>query len=68
MLEDLAKNGQKRVLVFSPAFTSDCLETIIEIGDEYQELFIDAGGEVLDYVPSLNYSDKWVEAIEDIIK
>ena len=68
VLEDLAKNEQKRVLVFSPAFTSDCLETIIEIGDEYQELFIDAGGEVLDYVPSLNYSDKWVEAIEDIIK
>jgi ferrochelatase len=55
------------VLVFSPAFTSDCLETIIEIGDEYQELFVDSGGEVLDYVPSLNYSDKWVEAIVDII-
>ena len=64
----MQKNGQKKVLVFSPAFTSDCLETIIEIGDEYQELFIDAGGEILDYVPSLNYSDKWVEAIEDIIK
>jgi ferrochelatase len=67
VLEDLAKAGKKKVLVFSPAFTSDCLETIIEIGDEYQELFVDSGGEVLDYVPSLNYSDKWVEAIVDII-
>jgi ferrochelatase len=67
VLEHLPKEGSKKVLVFSPAFTADCLETIIEIGDEYQELFIEAGGETLDYVPSLNYSDKWVEAIMDII-
>ena len=43
------------------------METIIEIGDEYKELFLEAGGEVLDYIPSLNYSDKWAEAIIDII-
>jgi ferrochelatase len=67
VLEDLAKNGSKNVLVFSPAFTADCLETIIEIGDEYKELFIDAGGEKLDFVPSLNYSDKWANAIIKII-
>ena len=58
--------GIKKVLVFSPAFTSDCLETIIEIGDEYKELFIEAGGQTLDYVPSLNFSDAWVQAIIDI--
>jgi len=67
VLEDLPKNGDKKVLVFSPAFTADCLETIIEIGDEYKELFLEAGGEVLDYIPSLNYSNKWAEAIIDII-
>jgi ferrochelatase len=66
VLEGLPKVGHKKVLVFSPAFTADCLETIIEIGDEYKELFIDAGGEVLDYVPSLNYSDKWANAIINI--
>jgi hypothetical protein len=53
-------------LLFSPAFTADCLETVIEIGDEYKELFIEAGGETLDYVPSLNFSDAWVQAIIDI--
>ena len=58
--------GIKKVLIFSPAFTSDCLETVIEIGDEYQELFIEAGGQTLDYVPSLNFSDSWVQAIIDI--
>ena len=57
----------KNVLVFSPAFTADCLETIIEIGDEYKELFIEANGKNLDYVESLNYSDLWVDAIIDII-
>ena len=66
VLQNLPKNGSKKVLVFSPAFTADCLETIIEIGDEYQELFIEAGGEILDYVPSLNYSDKWAESLIDI--
>ena len=68
VLEKLPTQNHKKVLVFSPAFTADCLETIIEIGDEYQELFIDAGGEVLDYVPSLNYSNEWVDAIIDITK
>jgi len=68
VLENLPSKGSKKVLVFSPAFTADCLETIIEIGDEYKELFFKAGGEILDYVPSLNYSDKWVDAILDITK
>ena len=66
VLQNLPKDGSKKVLVFSPAFTADCLETIIEIGDEYKELFYEAGGDTLDYVPSLNYSDKWVDAIVDI--
>ena len=68
ILEELPKKGHKKVLVFSPAFTADCLETIIEIGDEYQEIFHEAGGETLDYVPSLNYSESWVDAVIDISK
>ena len=56
-----------KVLIFSPAFTADCLETIIELGDEYKELFIESGGDTLDFVPSLNYSEKWTDAIVDIV-
>ena len=67
-LEAMPTEGNKKILVFSPAFTADCLETIVEIGDEYNELFIEAGGEQLDYVESLNYSDSWADAIIDIIK
>ena len=68
VLESLPKDDKKNVLVFSPAFTADCLETIIESGDEYKELFEESGGENLDYVESLNYSDLWADAIIDIIK
>jgi ferrochelatase len=66
VIKNLPSKGAKKVLVFSPAFTADCLETVIEIGDEYKELFLEAGGQTLDYVPSLNFSDAWVQAIIDI--
>ena len=67
VLRSYPSQGVKKVLIFSPAFTADCLETVIEIGDEYKELFADAGGDTLDYVPSLNFSDAWVQAIIDIV-
>ena len=62
-----AKVGHKKLLVLSPAFVSDCLETTVEIGDGFQELFIENGGEQLDLVPSLNAHPRWVEAVKDIV-
>ena len=38
VVEEWGKKGAKKLLVFSPAFVADCLETIIEIGGEYQEI------------------------------
>lgn len=66
VVEDLAKKGVKNILVFSPAFTADCLETIYEIGTEYQEIFHKHGGEKIQLVESLNSGDDWVEAIQKI--
>lgn len=66
-LARLAKEGKKKVLVFSPAFVSDCLETLEEIGFQYKKLFIHNGGELLDLVEGLNDHPKWIEAIERII-
>jgi ferrochelatase len=63
VLEDLAKNGAKRLLVFCPAFTADCLETTVEVSIEYQEEFLKKGGEQLDLVESLNDSPDWAKAI-----
>jgi ferrochelatase len=67
IIEDLAKKGAKKLLVFSPAFVADCLETTIEIGDEYQELFEEFGGEKVQLVESLNSSDTFVNGLKEMI-
>jgi len=67
VLEELAEKGTKKVLAFSPAFVSDCLETTIEVGEEYKEEFIEAGGEQWDLVPSLNVEKTWVKCLEKLV-
>lgn len=64
---DLAKKGSKKILVFSPAFVADCLETIYEIGTEYNEIFREHGGEKITLVNSLNAGETWVNAVEEIV-
>ncbi len=66
VVEDLAKKGAKNILVFSPAFTADCLETIYEIGTEYQEIFHKHGGNKIQLVESLNSGDDWVETVKKL--
>ena len=67
VLDALSRAGVKRVLVFSPAFVADCIETIHEIGIQYREAFLAGGGEELDYVRSLNDRPEWVLALKEII-
>ena len=68
VVEEWAKKGAKKLLVFSPAFVADCLETIIEIGDEYQEIFEEFGGEKIQLVPSTNAHPKFVDCIEELVR
>ncbi len=68
VIKDKAKEGAKKLLVFSPAFTADCLETIIEIGDEYQELFEEHGGEKVQLVESLNDHPLWIRCLKDLVE
>jgi len=63
-----AEKKAKRLLVFSPAFVSDCLETTIEIGFEYQEEFEEMGGEHIDLVPSLNDDPRWISLVADLVR
>ena len=67
-LINLAKQGNKKVLVAAPAFVADCLETTVEIGWEYKELFMENGGEKLQMVESLNDSPRWISGLEEILK
>ncbi|MEM9919945.1 MAG: ferrochelatase [Bacteroidota bacterium] len=68
IIEHRAEEGDKKLLVFCPAFVSDCLETTIEITDEYREEFEEAGGEQLDLVESLNAHPKWIKAVADMLR
>ncbi|MEX2569139.1 MAG: ferrochelatase [Cyclobacteriaceae bacterium] len=67
LITEMAEKGVKKVLVFSPAFVADCLETTIEVGEEYKEMFLEKGGEKWDLVPSLNSLDSWVECVRDLV-
>ena len=68
MVVQKAKEGARKLLVFSPAFVADCLETTIEIGEEYAELFKENGGQKLTLVESLNTHPAWVKCITRLVK
>lgn len=67
VVRECAKKGMKKILVFSPAFTADCLETVVEIGDEYQEIFHDNGGDKVQLVESLNDHPSWIQCLKDLV-
>ncbi|OFX61819.1 MAG: ferrochelatase [Bacteroidetes bacterium GWB2_41_8] len=64
----LAKQGNKNILVAAPSFVTDCLETTVEIGWEYKEMFAENGGENLQMVESLNDSPQWISALDEILE
>jgi ferrochelatase len=68
VVEERGKKGDKNLLFFSPAFVADCLETIIEIGEEYQEIFEEFGGQKVDLVESCNDKSTWVDTLEQMIR
>ncbi len=68
LIKKMAHEGKKKLLAFSPAFVADCLETTIEIGDEYNEVFEEAGGEHIQLVESLNNHPDWVRLLEDLVR
>jgi len=68
VLKKLAAEGKKRLLVFSPAFVADCLETLYEITVEYHEEFRALGGEHVQLVESLNDSPVFIEALANMVK
>ncbi len=68
VLKELAQKGVKRMLVFCPAFTADCLETTVEVSIEYHDEFLKLGGEQLDLVESLNDAPAWAAALANRLR
>ncbi len=66
-LSELAKQGVKTIDVFCPGFSADCLETLEEIAIRAREVFIEAGGSELRYIPALNDSVLHIETIKNLI-
>ncbi|HNJ84083.1 MAG TPA: ferrochelatase [Piscinibacter sp.] len=62
----LAKQGVASLDVMCPGFTADCLETLEEIDQEVRAAFLAAGGREFRYIPCLNDSHPWIDALAQI--
>jgi ferrochelatase len=62
-LEEMPKQGIKKLLILCPAFISDCLETLEEIAIRGKETFLNAGGEEYTMIPCLNINPLWVQTL-----
>ncbi|PKA82848.1 ferrochelatase [Ulvibacter sp. MAR_2010_11] len=62
-IERLGKAGIKKLVVVTPAFVSDCLETLEEIAMEGEEIFHEVGGKEFTTVPCLNDRDDWADVL-----
>lgn len=63
-IERLGRNGIKNMAIVTPAFVSDCLETLEEIAMEGQEIFHEMGGKDFATIPCLNDDDEWVSLLK----
>ena len=63
LVKKAEKDGVKKLAIVTPAFVSDCLETLEEIAMEGKEEFIEAGGEEFHTVPCINDNDEWVAVL-----
>jgi ferrochelatase len=68
MLAELPKRGVKKLLVICPAFVSDCLETLEEIGLRGRTTFLSAGGKEFAQIPCLNEHPLWLAALENMVR
>jgi ferrochelatase len=66
-VEQLAKDGVRRIAVITPGFSADCLETLEEIAQENAEIFKHAGGEQFAAIPCLNDSDGGMDVIRQLV-
>ncbi len=67
-LEELPKEGIYNIHVFCPGFSSDCLETIDEIGRESKEEFFEHGGKSFEFISCLNSEESFINALMNIQK
>lgn len=67
-IRELVASGVKKLVVFAPGFSADCLESLEEIDMQFRKIFIDAGGTHFHYIPCLNASERGIDVFEDVIR
>ena len=67
MVEKLATEGKTNIVIASPAFLADGLETLEELDIEIREHFIDHGGKELSVVNCLNDDPHWIEGLGQLV-
>ena len=67
MIRSLPDLGYKKVAVMVPSFVADCLETNIEVGKEYKELFENCGGKEWIFIESLNTTELWIDSLKEMV-
>ena len=67
-LAGLPDRGVRKLLVICPAFVSDCLETLEEIGMRGRKIFLQAGGREFSQIPCLNEHPLWIAALEKMVE
>lgn len=67
VIRSLPGEGIKKVAVMMPSFVADCLETTVEVGMEFKDIFMNAGGEEWFFIESLNISERWINTIKSLI-
>jgi ferrochelatase len=65
-LKQWINEGIKSVDIVSPAFTADCLETLEELNISYRELFFEQGGEKYHYIPCVNNTPLFINALAEM--
>jgi len=66
-IEQLGKDGVRRIAVVTPGFSADCLETLEEIAQENAEIFKHSGGEQFAFIPCLNDSEPGMDVIRQLV-
>lgn len=67
-LERLAREGVKRIAIFAPGFSADCLETLEELALQGRDTFVEHGGQDFAYLPCLNDSAPGMDMLETLVR
>ncbi|MCJ9428379.1 ferrochelatase [Kordiimonas marina] len=68
MVEQLARDGVKKIAILAPAFSADCVETLEEVDMGLRETFMEHGGTHFHYIPCLNDTDAGMDMLASVVR